>query len=250
MRHYFGHGTAAVFAPLEPLGRAEQVSRRLTDAIELELLTDGTQLPGEIELAAAFGVATVTIREALADLRRRGLIETRRGRGGGSFVRTPEGGPSDLSRQRLRARSVVELRDMGDLYAIVSGGAAALAAQRSSADDVRLLRAAWEELAGATDAGARCRADARFRVLVAVAAQSPRLYRAEIDLQAEVGTLLWLASEKTDGTHTHRADLERCAAILDAIEERASERARCVAEHRVRDATARMIEHRLTEEEL
>jgi len=250
MRHYYGHGTAAVFAPLEPMGRAEQVSRRLADAIELELLTDGAQLPGEIELAAAFGVATVTIREALADLRSRGLIRTRRGRGGGSFVCTPEGGPGSLSRQRLRERSVVELRDMGDLYAIVSGGAAALAAERSSGDDVRLLRATYEELAASQDAGARRRADARFRVLLAVAAQSPRLYRAEIDLQAEVGTLLWLASEKADGTDAHRADLEHCAVILEAIEERVSERARCVAERRVRDATARMIEHRLTEEEL
>ena len=249
MRHYYGHGTAAVFAPLEPMGRAEQVTRRLVDAIELELLTDGSQLPGEIDLAAAFGVATVTIREALADLRRLGLIETRRGRGGGSFVRTPDGGPGGLTQRRLREHSVVELRDMGDLYAIVSGGAAALAAQRSSADDVRLLRATWQELAQAPDVGSRRRADARLRVLLAVAAQSPRLYRAEIDLQAEVGTLLWLASETVSRPQQHAGDLERCAELLDAIEERAAERARVLARQRVHDATARLIDHRLNQED-
>ena len=245
MRHYYGHATAAVFARLEPLGRAEQVSRRLADAIELELLADGSQLPGEIELAATFGVATVTIREALADLRRAGLVRTRRGRGGGSFVTTPQGGPAELSRRRLAERSVMELRDLGDLYAIASGGAAALAAARSSADDVRMLRAARDELAGAGDAGAWRRADARFRVLLAVAAQSPRLYRAEIDLQSEVGTLLWLAFDESSGT----AELARCGEILDAVEGRRTDEARVAAERRVRDATARLIDHRLTEED-
>jgi GntR family transcriptional regulator, transcriptional repressor for pyruvate dehydrogenase complex len=246
MRHYYGHGTAAVFAPLEPLGRAELVSRRLADAIELELLTDGSQLPGEIELAATFGVATVTIREALADLRRMGLITTRRGRGGGSFVTTPAGGPGDLSRQRMGEHSVMELRDMGDLYAVASGGAAALAAARASGDDVRMLRAARDELARATDAGGWRRADARFRVLIAVAAQSPRLYRAEIDLQAEVGTLLWLVFDAC----SHDAELACCDEILDAIEGRRTEDARAAAERRVRDATARLIDHRLSEEDL
>ncbi|WGL54181.1 GntR family transcriptional regulator [Nocardioides sp. BP30] len=245
MRHYYGHGTAVVFAPLEPLGRAELVSRRLADAIELELLTDGSQLPGEIELAATFGVATVTIREALADLRRMGLIHTRRGRGGGSFVTTPVGGPSDLSRRRLAAHSVMELRDMGDLYAIASGGAAALAAARASDDDVRMLRATRDELAAAIDAGAWRRADARFRVLIAVAAQSPRLYRAEIDLQAEVGTLLWLGFDAC----THDEELACCTDILDAVEARRSDDARRAAERRVRDATARLIDHRLSKED-
>ena len=250
MRHYYGHGTAAVFAPLEPLGRAELVTRRLADAIELELLTDGSQLPGEIELASAFGVATVTIREALADLRRRGLIETRRGRGGGSFVRSPAGGPRDLSLHRLAERSVMELRDMGDLYAIVSGGAAALAATRASADDVRLLRAAYAEMLAAADAGGWRRADARLRVLVAVAAQSPRLYRAELTMQAEVGTLLWLATDEQVEDEDQRCDLDRCAALLEAVEGRRANDARAVAEQRVRTATRRLIEHRLSKEEL
>jgi DNA-binding transcriptional MocR family regulator len=80
---FYGGATAAVFAPLEPLSRVELVSRRLTDAIALGLLRDGSQLPGEADLARAFGVSTVTVREALTALRHRDLIETRRGRGGG-----------------------------------------------------------------------------------------------------------------------------------------------------------------------
>ena len=87
-----------VFASLGDLGRAEAVTARLTDAISMGLLADGEQLPSEAELAAQFGVATVTVREALVALRQQGLVATRRGRGGGSFVIAPdEGAPCPTS---------------------------------------------------------------------------------------------------------------------------------------------------------
>ncbi|MEZ5190030.1 MAG: winged helix-turn-helix domain-containing protein [Schumannella sp.] len=78
--------SAVVFAPLDGSGRAELVERRLTDAIVLGLLADGERLPSESDMAKRLGVATVTAREALESLRLKGLVETRRGRDGGSFV--------------------------------------------------------------------------------------------------------------------------------------------------------------------
>ena len=71
--------------------------QRITEAIHLGLLADGEQLPVEVELARQFGVAPMTVREALAELRDQGLVETRRGRTGGSFVRRPAGPPSSTS---------------------------------------------------------------------------------------------------------------------------------------------------------
>jgi len=244
-RHYYGHATAAVFAPLEPLSRPSQVARRLSDAITLGLLADGAQLPGEADLAATLGVSTVTVREALAVLRSDQLLETRRGRGGGSFVRLPPGGVAGLARRRLRQLSVVELRDLSDLYATVSGGAAAYAARRGTADDHAQIRTAASDFAAATEPGERRRADARLRVLVAVTAQSPRLYRAEVDLQAEIGTLLWLtldddAVHGTEAAHTRR--------LVSQIARRHPDAARSVAEERVRGASARLIDLRITDE--
>ena len=90
---FYGRATAAVFAPLESTSRSARVAHRLIDAIALGLLPDAEQLPGEADLAQQFGVSTVTIRESLSVLRQEGLIETRRGRGGGSFVRAPDDGP-------------------------------------------------------------------------------------------------------------------------------------------------------------
>ena len=77
---------AAVFAPIGGAGRAELVEQRLIDAIVLGHLSHGERLPSESQMAKQFGVATVTAREALESLRTKGLVETRRGRDGGSFV--------------------------------------------------------------------------------------------------------------------------------------------------------------------
>ena len=63
-------------------------------------------------MARQFGVATVTTREALEALRELGLVETRRGRDGGSFV-IAEGSRTARIDRRVKALSRVELRDMG-----------------------------------------------------------------------------------------------------------------------------------------
>lgn len=242
---FYGRATAAVFAPLETLSRSELVARRLTDAIALGLLPDTEQLPGEADLASTFGVSTVTIREALAALRHRGLIETRRGRSGGSFVRAPADGATGIARRRLAGYSLVELRDLGDVYAAVSGASAALAARRASSEDVDQLRRVAAELAAADGPGARRRADAQFHIEVAVAAQSTRLYHEEVNLQAEFGTLLWLAFGDDD---SHAQMVATCEAVVTAVAARDPHKARESAEQRVADSTARLIDFRLSQE--
>src|SRR5688500_20403134 len=80
-----GDARRAVFAPLDDGAlRSEAVVRRVGSAIALGLLGDGEQLPTETDLATMLNVSTVTLREALAELRKLRLVETRRGRGGGS----------------------------------------------------------------------------------------------------------------------------------------------------------------------
>ncbi|MBO9523978.1 MAG: FadR family transcriptional regulator [Nocardioidaceae bacterium] len=242
---FYGHATAAVFAPLESMSRSDLVARRLTDAIALGLLPDGEQLPGELDLAGLFRVSTVTIREALSSLRHQGLIVTRRGRGGGSFVRATRDVAVGLASERLASLSLVDVRDLGDVYAAVAGSCAALAARRSSPEDVDRLRRVAGQLASAPDAGARRRADAHFSIEVAVAAQSPRLYREEVDLQAEVGTLLWLALGDDD---SHAEVVTSSQALVEAVAGRDAEAARSAAESRVADATVRLIDFKLNQE--
>jgi DNA-binding FadR family transcriptional regulator len=217
------------------------VARRLTQAISLGLLLDGERLPAESQLADQFGVSPVTLREALATLRTMGLVETRRGRSGGSFVRAPE----DLQRAQLERPllllSLHELRDFGDHRAAVSGTAAKLAAERAVPEDFSTLREHVGRLRSAGTLTERRRADARIHIEIAAVAQSPRLTREEMDLWSELGDLIWLpVTEDLTGAVATERD-----ALVTAIESQQPDAARRLAEQHVLAETERLLTLRL-----
>lgn len=229
----------AVFSPLDAGNRAETVARRLSDAIGLGLIADGEQLPSESELAGQLGVSTVTLREALATLRQQGLVETRRGRTGGTFVGAPVDSSVVPLRARLRELTPEDLRDLGDMHEAVAGAAARLAAERASDDEVERLRSHARTVADEHSAGARRRADGRFHVEVAAAAQSPRLTHAEISFQSDIGALLWLPGSEAI---TPPAAAQQHEAIADAIGCGDGPLARRLAEEHVRQEMGRLVE--------
>jgi GntR family transcriptional regulator, transcriptional repressor for pyruvate dehydrogenase complex len=233
--------TRTLFAPLDAGGRAAAVARRLAQAITLGLLLDGERLPAESELAAQFGVSPVTLREALAVLREMGLVDTRRGRRGGSFIRAPADTPAAQVETMLRLLSVHELRDIGDHRAAVAGAAAKLAAQRALAADVATLREHTGRLHAAGSRTGRRRADARIHVEIAAAAQSPRLTQAEMSLWAEVGDLVWLpvAEEQVAAVAAEHDVLVDCIARQDPAA------AAQAAEQHVLAETGRLLDLRL-----
>lgn len=191
------HARAVTFAPVGG-GRADAIVRRIDEAIMLGVLPDGDQLPSELELAEQFGVANGTVREALRALRAQGVVETRRGRGGGSFVRASDDGLYTVYFDRLRALSTTELRDLGDEHMAIAAAVARLAAERASpnaADRLRRLVAALR----AAETPTQCRrAESRFHIELAVESQSVRLTQATIRLQGELSPLLWLPGHSPD----------------------------------------------------
>ncbi len=190
-----GRHAVSLISPLASAGRADEVVQRVSQAIQLGLFVDGEQLPPEAEFAVQLGVSAMTLREALATLRQRGLVETRRGRTGGTFVRRPASPAIGLLRDRLRALTTSALRDLTDEQFAVSGAAAKLAADRASAAGVRRLATLAEQLAKAPTLGSRIRVDSRFHIEVALAAQSERLTRLEVGLQTQLAELIWLPPE-------------------------------------------------------
>jgi GntR family transcriptional repressor for pyruvate dehydrogenase complex len=228
---------SVVFAPLDPHSRAETVVRRLTDAITFGLLTDAEQLPSEADLAAQFGVSRVTVREALVALRHQNLVETRRGRGGGSFVRAPSTGGG--LRSRVAELSLPNLRDTTDHYAAVAGAAARLAAQRADADDILRIEEVDADVTGPLH-----RMERAYHLEVAAVAQSARLAREEVRFATELGTLLWSPVLPTDDRaydpHTdHRA-------ITAAIAAGDGDLARQLTEEHIEKAVERLVTLHLT----
>jgi GntR family transcriptional regulator, transcriptional repressor for pyruvate dehydrogenase complex len=247
-----GWHSASLISPLAAAGRAEEVVQRVSHAIQLGLFVDGEQLPPETEFAAQLGVSAMTLREALATLRQQGLVETRRGRAGGTFVRHPVAPPVGVLRERLRGMTTGTLRDLVDEQLAVSGAAAKLAAARADGPDVRRLHTLARQLSGATSLGPQIRADSRFHIEVARTSQSERLTRLEVELQTQLGELLWLppaaatmavagAAEPLDPV----AAAAEHAAIADAIAAEHGNQARELAERHVEANLRRLTALRL-----
>lgn len=231
---------AAVFAPVAGGGRAQLVAARLSNAIVLGVLEDGARLPSESEMARAFGVAIVTTREALETLRLEGLIQTRRGRDGGSYVTAPASFTARL-KGRLQRMSRVEVRDLAAYYTVIASGAAELAAEKSTQYEVTQIDATLAAVDSASEASTR-RGEGEFRLAIAALSQSALLVREELRLQAEFAPLLWLCL----GTHEYRnISIDANRSVLAAVSLFDGELAR----HRTRAHLAHALEWLMEEKE-
>ncbi len=136
----------------------------------------------------------------------------------------------------------------------MSGAAAKLAAARASGASVRRLLPLVHQLSGDASLGSRIRADSRFHIEVAIASQSERLTRLEVELQTQLGELLWLPPDTglTPGSDGLAAGLLAPAAaaaehtaIAEAIAAEDGDRARLLAERHVEGTLQRLTAMRL-----
>ena len=231
-----------LFAPVRATDMSSAVVHRLRVAISLGLLADGKRLPKEAELAAQLNVTTFALREALAALRDQGLVVTRAGKNGGSFVTYPA--ESDqLEHDDLLELSSAELRDLGDWRQMLAMHAAGLAAGRASSSNIAVLTS-FAAGVGAAGSGPQARrAHGRFHLELASAAQSNRMTRAEFVVHEQIDWLFGLALR----TAEERALASRqLAEIADAVREREAARARAGAAGYVRHLMDRLAQLRLT----
>lgn len=221
-----------VFRPLPDVLRAEAIVDRLTTAISLGVLRQGEQLPVENQLTSMFGVATATVRDALQTLRDQGIIETRRGRSGGTFIiGTPITSPEVLH-QRLLARSMADLRDMADEQLATGLAAVRLAGERALPEDIDRLERIARLMADAETASACLRADSRFHIELVVLAQSERLMSTQMRLLTESVEIMWSVLDVASDREWVMADH---LAIVSAL--RSDDIA--LAQETVRDHTSR-----------
>jgi DNA-binding FadR family transcriptional regulator len=173
----------------------------------------------------------MTLREALRILREAGYLETRRGRGGGTFVRRslPQQ-PAREARRHLARLTVEELSDLMDYRVAVSGAAVMLAARRRSDADLVALEGLVQRMAELDEFAPYRRLDHRFHLTVASAARSPRLVAAETAIQADLARLLRLIPESAEMLHVSN---EQHRELLGAIRAGAAARARAVMEAHV-----------------
>ncbi|HEY5184268.1 MAG TPA: GntR family transcriptional regulator, partial [Actinomycetes bacterium] len=143
---------ASLLGPVRSGNAFEIAVERLARTIKLGVIPRGERLPSERELAATLQVGRSTVREALEALRQAGYVQTRRGRGGGTFV-TYGGTTVSRSVAGELVRSMgAQLQDALDFRRVVEPGAAALAATRMvRAEDAESLREALDAATAASD---------------------------------------------------------------------------------------------------
>lgn len=219
-----------VFAPIGGAGLVEQTVRRLGEAIGMGLLTDGERLPPESELAARLEISPMTLRQALAILRETGYLETTRGRGGGTFVKSsmPFPLPEDAA-----VPSAEELGDLTEFRVAISGHAAALAAARASRGEITQLSELVSSMEGDVSFASFRQLDSRLHLGIASASRSRRLVEAESAIQRDLSNVLALGGSDPTAPSLASSN-EQHARIVSAIKAHDEARARAEMEAHVR----------------
>jgi DNA-binding FadR family transcriptional regulator len=171
---------------LDTSSRVDEITDRLITAIAIGEYLPGVRLPVERDLAAYLGTGRMTVRAALARLVERGLLETRRGRGGGSFVREQWPESSTEAVGRTLTNRLAELRDRCDAICRLQGAVCRAAAESRTAGDVEVLWERFESYRCAETGLAAQQADSRLHQAISDAAHNAVLTQLLADLKATV----------------------------------------------------------------
>jgi GntR family transcriptional repressor for pyruvate dehydrogenase complex len=194
------------WSPSRPSTAPEQIADRILTAVAVGVLTPGEALPAERELAATLRVARSTVRQAIARLQALGILEARRGRGGGTFVLPFDpGGPEAAAvRQRL-APLFDEVATLLDYRCLIEELVARTAALRRTRADLAAMRAALRRYEQATDPAASRAADHELHAALAAATGNPHL--ADLSHQLVGATTLGFAADPySELLHTQALD--------------------------------------------
>lgn len=171
---------------LETPAAGAVLADRIMTAIALGEFTPGQRLPPERELAVRLGVSRTTVRDALARVVNAGLLEVRRGRSGGAFVKLPWTFDSARAVRSTLGPAWDELQSAFDMRLLVEALVARTAAERRDKADVREIQAALKQYETAESVSVAQAADIRLHHAIAKAAKNPRLLAVREQLLSEI----------------------------------------------------------------
>lgn len=163
---------------IQPLPRSALFEALASDVEEWILsgrLESGARLPSEETLARRFAVSRPVVREALARLRERGLIETVNG--SGTFVKPPDADHlTDAFLRHLRVAARASIAKAYEARIAIEAATARLAAERATKQDRAAIHARLDDMRlDQHDIERWTAADLGFHTAVASAAHNPFL---------------------------------------------------------------------------
>jgi GntR family transcriptional regulator, transcriptional repressor for pyruvate dehydrogenase complex len=216
-----------VLRPVRGHHAFEACVEQIATAIRLGVHPNGSTLPSERELAEGMHVSRATVREAITALRTAGMVETRRGRGGGSVVTYSPRRP----RARAKAPAAETLASWLDSLTfrrIVEPGAVATAASIQLTEKQRtLLQTAYDGVTRAAHlrphgSASHRQADSRFHLAFASVTGSPSIIDAVTRVQAALhDMLLQIPVYDVNISHSDQQHERILRAVLDGRPDRA-----------------------------
>lgn len=209
-------GGSVRFERIQQLRAHESVAEQIRRHMELRLIGPGEALPSERELATMFGVGRATIQHALRLLEGDHLVETRRGRRGGTFVSQPAEDALVMEELILRIRRRRdEIEELLVYRSTLEPGVAALAAASRSRKDLAAMQRELERMAGSATELEYMRSDTEFHLSLARATGNGYFIRAVEEIRAQLNDVISLLPE-TEAWHGRIA--EEHEAILHAVQ--------------------------------
>jgi len=227
----------------DQIQRTEHLPTRVSVAIGQEIssgrLKAGEKLPTEHELAKTFGVSRSVVREAIAQLRSEGLVDTRQGVG--AFVRDPQSRPV-IRIESAELSDPESFRSLFQLRIPLEVEAAGLAALHHTDSDLAQLDESLDIMRGMatrwTDEGVA--ADLAFHRALAQATHS-EYYSLFIGFIGErIAGIIAAARVRIGLQQTVHMTITEHTEVRDAVAARDMLRARAAMRTHVLGAAARM----------
>lgn len=219
-----GLGSAASFTAIAQPRAHDFVVEQIRRQIALGIIAPGSALPTERDLMKIFGVGRVTVQLAIGQLEAEHVIETRRGRSGGSFVKSIEDDSRaldlrvvELRRDAERVLQAVEYRRL------LEPEATALAATKLRRTQLNQMDAIIERTAHAGDDAEFMRWDTAFHLAIAEATGNQFVFEALERIRLELNPALQVLP---DTRVWHELSVEEHRGIFDALTAKDSDTAR------------------------
>src|SRR5215216_6273641 len=149
-----------MFTPVRTRRTFEEAAEQIADGVRNGQLRVGDRLPGERSLAAQMQISRPTLREAVKVLVDAGVLEVRRGPGGGMYVAT-DVVPTELVRHSASLR-LAEIAAVLEARRLLEPRVAQLAAERATDADFDALERSIEAMRRLVAGGWHPRHEDRF----------------------------------------------------------------------------------------
>ncbi len=226
-------------SPLRAPKLGDRVYEQIVERIVSGTLAEGDRLPSEHEFCRMFEVSRPVVREALARLRADGIIESRQG--SGSYVRRRP--IRDLLKYGETSNAAQLLRCF-EFRLALEGEAAALAAVRHDAADLRAIRKASDACNEAALKGRLGKEeDLEFHMAIARASGNALFPDTMELLHDDIQNGMDMARHLTKAERKERVAILRQehGMVLAALEDRDPDRARVAMRAHIGNAQRRVV---------